>query len=225
MTVNVPPIAVDVSARTQVNTPVTFSATANDTDADGAIDPATVDLNTGSAGRQITATIPGEGLFAVDDLGNVTFTPEAGFTGVSTTAYTVNDNNGGISNSANISVTVNAPPVANNDTPLTQIDTPVAFDVTINDTASDGTVDITTVDLNPAWLTGKPSLPSSARACLVSTVQSPLPRTPFYRPSTTYTIGDNDGGTSSTATITVTVNVPPIAMDDTGVTRAISRSL
>ncbi len=106
-TINDPPVANDDSANTQLNTPVTFSATANDTDSDGTINVATVDLDPATAGTQTTFTVTGEGTFTVDALGNVTFTPIATFTGTSTIPYTVRDNDGALSNQADLSVTVN----------------------------------------------------------------------------------------------------------------------
>ena len=150
VTVNAPPIAIADTTLTQLNTPVTLNVTTNDTDADGTLDVTTVDLDTATAGQQITAIIAAQGIFAVDALGNVTFTPEPGFTGPATRTYTVNDNNGATSNAATITVTVNAPPVANNDTALTQINTPVNVAVTTNDSDPDGTIDAATVDLDPA---------------------------------------------------------------------------
>ena len=222
VTVNAPPTAADDTVLTQINTAVTLSVTANDTDADGTIDAATVDLDTGSAGQQITAIIAGEGIFAADGVGNVTFTPEAGFTGISTIAYTVNDNDGGTSNNANITVTVNAPPVANADSTLTQLDTPVTINVTTNDTDSDGNVEIATVDLNPG-APGRQTLFTVINQGVFSVdgagVVTFSPEAGFTGTSTaTYTIEDNDGGISNAATITVTVNEPPEADDDDAVT-------
>ncbi len=201
---------------------MTLNVTTNDTDADGTIDAATVDLDPVTAGQQITAIIAGEGIFAVDGLGNVTFTPEPSFTGSSTIAYTVNDNDGGTSNAANITVTVNEPPVANDDTPLTQLDTPVTLNVTTNDTDADGTIDATTVDLDPATpgrqttitVVGEGAFSVDGAGAVTFT-----PEAGFTGTSTiTYTLNDNDGGISNAASITVTVNEPPEADDDTAVT-------
>ena len=106
------PVAVEDSATTQAGQEVIFSLTDNDTDSDGTIDVATVDLDPTTDGRQDTLAVPNQGEFMIpDDAGNVTFTPVSGFTGESTINYTVNDNLGGTSNSANISVTVNAAPI------------------------------------------------------------------------------------------------------------------
>ncbi len=222
VTVNAPPVAADDTVLTQIDTPVTLNVTGNDTDADGAIDPATVDLDTGSPGQQITVVVAGEGIYAVDGSGNVTFTPDPGFTGPSTLAYTVNDNDGGTSNSANITVTVNAPPVANDDNTLTQLDTPVTLDVTTNDTDSDGNIETATVDLNPG-VPGRQTLFINLGQGVFSVdgagVVTFAPEIGFTGTATaTYTIDDNDGGISNAASITVTVNEPPDAEDDVAVT-------
>ncbi|NES64251.1 MAG: hypothetical protein F6K24_02755, partial [Okeania sp. SIO2D1] len=74
-----------------------------------------------------TQTVAGEGSYTVDAQGNVTFTPEAGFAGTATAiTYTVEDNDGGVSNQANINVTVtdeNIPPTAVEDSAVTNPNT------------------------------------------------------------------------------------------------------
>jgi len=59
--VNDPPVANDDMATTPEDTPVTFSLTANDTDLDGNIDPATIDLDPIVPGQQTSYTIAGQG--------------------------------------------------------------------------------------------------------------------------------------------------------------------
>jgi LPXTG-site transpeptidase (sortase) family protein len=113
--VNAPPVANDDSASTQLNTPVTFSATDNDTDSDGTVDPSTVDLDPSTAGQQTTYTDGDGNVWSVDASGNVTFAPTATFNGIATIPYTVQDNEGAASNQANLIVLVeNNPPVATN---------------------------------------------------------------------------------------------------------------
>ena len=55
------------------------------------------------------------------------------------------DNLGAASNVATVSITVNAPPVAANDTATTNKNTAVAVNVLANDSDPDGTLDATTV--------------------------------------------------------------------------------
>ncbi|WPR77748.1 choice-of-anchor L domain-containing protein [Algoriphagus sp. NG3] len=101
-----PPVANSDEAITDLNTPVTFNIVANDIDVDGTIDATTVDLDPSSPGQQTSFTVPGEGTFTVDVGGNVTFTPETGFLGVSVITYSVKDNVGLTSNVADIIVQV-----------------------------------------------------------------------------------------------------------------------
>ncbi|MEB3885438.1 Ig-like domain-containing protein, partial [Lyngbya sp. CCY1209] len=111
---NAAPTAVDDSARTPFDTPVTFDITDNDTDPDGQIDPATVDLDPSTLAADSSFAIALQGEFEVDGEGNLTFTPVTGFSGTVTTPYTVRDDDGAISNRAEIAVTVEpfvAPPI------------------------------------------------------------------------------------------------------------------
>ncbi len=73
---------------------------ANDTDADGVLNPATV-----------TATAPANGTVTVDAAGVVTYTPNLAFIGSDSFTYTVSDDLGAISNVATVNVTVS--PIAN----------------------------------------------------------------------------------------------------------------
>ncbi|NJK63355.1 MAG: DUF4347 domain-containing protein, partial [Synechococcaceae cyanobacterium SM2_3_1] len=116
------PVAVDDVATTSADTNVTFSATDNDSDPDNNLDVASVDLDPSTPGIQNTFTIAGEGVFTVDDSGNVTFDPDPTFTGTATIPYTVSDDTGLVSNQANISVTIGNNPVAVDDVATTAAD-------------------------------------------------------------------------------------------------------
>jgi gliding motility-associated-like protein len=116
-----PPVAADDSKSTNQNTPVTINVIANDADCPsdvltgGAINPATVDLNTSVAGIQNSISTP-QGNYSVDAMGIVTYTPALNFVGTASLGYTVNDKAGKTSNVAMITITViavNNPPVAN----------------------------------------------------------------------------------------------------------------
>ncbi len=225
--VNDAPVAVNDAASTDEDQAVTFSVTANDTDADGTINTATVDLNPAVGGVQSTVAVT-NGTWSVDALGNLTFTPVANFNGNISITYVVSDNNGLISNESTISVTVdsvNDAPVAVNDNATTDENTSVTFSITANDTDLDGTIDPATVDLNPST----PSIDNT----LVTTDGSWITVTPAgnitYIPGTNwngvtsiqYTVNDNNGLTSNVATITITVNSvnnAPVAVDDNGST-------
>jgi gliding motility-associated-like protein len=118
--VNDLPVANDDEATTPEDTPVTFSITSNDTDKDGVINPNTVDLNPATGSEEKTFTVTGEGTYSVSATGDVTFTPVLNWNGTATpVAYTVKDNQSGLSNQALIKVTVTAV----NDNPLITVQT------------------------------------------------------------------------------------------------------
>jgi uncharacterized repeat protein (TIGR01451 family) len=90
--VNDPPAAVDDTATTSENTAVTIDVLNNDSDADG--DTLTVD--------SVTQGTHGSVINNDDD---VTYTPDAGFSGTDSFTYTVSDGNGGTDTAA-VTVTV-----------------------------------------------------------------------------------------------------------------------
>jgi CshA-type fibril repeat protein len=228
--VNTPPVANPDSQTTASNSEISFNITNNDTDSDGNIDPTTVDLDPDSPGQQTSRIIPGVGSYNVDNTGLVTFVPETGFTGNSTINYTVQDNNGTPSAPAAINVTVNAPgntaPIANPDSQTTASNTQISFNITNNDTDSDGNIDPTTVDLDP-------DTPGQQTSRIIPGVGSYnvdntglvtfIPETGFTGNSTiNYTVQDNNGTPSAPAAINITVNppvnTPPVANPDSQTT-------
>ncbi|MCK7460622.1 MAG: cadherin-like domain-containing protein [Sphingobacterium sp.] len=109
------PLAADDTASTNEDVTITFNAVINDTDIDGTINAATVDLDPATAGIQTTFTVAGQGTYTVDISGLVTFSPVLNFNGTTTpVTYTVRDNSGATSNVASIRITV----ASVNDVPL-----------------------------------------------------------------------------------------------------------
>ncbi|ETX00313.1 MAG: hypothetical protein ETSY1_11685 [Candidatus Entotheonella factor] len=96
---NVNPTAANDTARTAPGAAVTVAVTANDTDPDGTIDPATVTIVSGPSNGVVTVNAT---------TGAVTYMPNAGFVGVDTITYTVADNDGEMSNTATLTITVTA---------------------------------------------------------------------------------------------------------------------
>ena len=95
-TAPVPPVAVDDSADTSVDTNVVIDVLANDTDGNG--DTLTVQ----SVTQGTNGTVVNNGT-------DVTYSPNASWTGVDTFTYTVSDGNGG-TDTATVTVTVNDGP-------------------------------------------------------------------------------------------------------------------
>ena len=236
--VNDPPVAVNDVATTPEESPVTFSVTGNDTDVDGAINPATLDLDPLTAGIQTTFTIPGQGTFVANPVnGTVTFTPVANYNGTTTPiTYSVCDNGTplpALCAQATITVTVNPvndPPVAVNDVVATPEDTPITINILSNDSDSDGSLVPGTVDLDPATPGVQTTFTVPGQGTFtVNPVTGVVTFTPVlnYNGTTTpinYSVCDN--GTPlpalcAQATITVTVNAlndPPVAVNDVATT-------
>ena len=125
---NQPPVAVDDVGATTVGTAVVLDVLDNDSDPDG------------DALVIVSTTQPAGGLVAFDGT-SVTYAPAAGFVGVDSFTYTIEDGRGG-SATATVTVSVNAapnqPPVPAPDAALTAVNTPVTIDVLANDTDPDG---------------------------------------------------------------------------------------
>ena len=107
--VNDAPIANNDSITTLYDTNVTIPVANNDTDIDGTINITTIDLDPSTPGIQTTFTVTGEGTYAANSDGTVTFDPAIGFEGTTTPInYVIQDNQVGISNTATITVIVGA---------------------------------------------------------------------------------------------------------------------
>ena len=115
--ITTPPTAVDDSlSNVATGTDAVLDIVGNDTDLENDINASTVDFNAssvpGATGRDTDGdgdvdqvVVPGEGTWTVDETGEVTFTPEATFTGDPTPInYTVTDNTGLESNEATVTV-------------------------------------------------------------------------------------------------------------------------
>ncbi len=137
--VNGPPLAVDDSAITDEDTPVTISVLANDTDPDLNLDVDSV----------LTVTLPLSGTLGTSTTGEITYTPNAHVNGLDVFGYQVCDTGTPIlCDTATVTVTiapVNDAPVANDDVMTTNPNTPVPVVVLANDTDVDGNLDVTSV--------------------------------------------------------------------------------
>lgn len=228
VSVNDAPVAVNDSGVTNEDTQVTLlNITANDTDVDGTINPATVDLDPATPGIQNTFT-NAQGSWSVNGAGDVTYTPALNFNGLAVRSYSVQDNQGAVSSPANISITVNPvndPPVATNDSGTTMEDTPVTLlNITSNDTDVDGTVIASTVDLDPLTV-GIQNTFTNAQGSWSVNASGDVTYAPTLNfnglATINYTVNDNLGATSAPASISITVtpvNDAPVAVDDSGVT-------
>ncbi len=206
------PVATDDNAATYADTAVVIDVLNNDTDADGNLDPTSVQL----------VDPPLFGGATVDPVtGAVTYTPPTGFLGVDSFTYNVRDATSGLSNTATVTVTVGSgvtPPVVSDDTALTMAPGAVLIDVLANDSGLPAPLDPSTVTVHRGPVSG-------------STEIDPLTGVVTYTPDAGfagvdafyYTVENADGVTSDVARVDVQVdppppNLPPIAADDQATT-------
>jgi len=124
---NTPPVAVDDTATTDEDTPITIVVLSNDSDPDQ--DPLSV----------ASVTQPGAGSATITADNFVIYTPAANFNGSDSFTYTASDGRGGRT-TATVSVTVNPvndAPVANNQSVTTGLNTPVAITLQASDVDGD----------------------------------------------------------------------------------------
>jgi hypothetical protein len=189
----VAPTTVNDSFTAVAGQPELLDVLANDT---GDIDPTTVAI----------VSPPNHGGVATPNLttGEINYTAVAGFTGVETFTYTVSDHNGDVSAPAVVTVTVTAlsptaAPVANNDSAVVLENSAVNIDVLAND------IPATTFSLSTIMF----SQPADGTLALNS--DGSLTYTPNSNfvgsDSFTYTVADNNGNTSNSATVNVNVGV------------------
>ena len=195
------PVAVDDMQMTNEDVPLVFASSelvTNDIDIDG--DPLTVSLVLNAVNG--TVNLAG---------GQITFTPDANFTGMASFDYVVTDGTLTDTGTVNIAITaVNDPPIAVDDTASTNEDTALLLlgaDLTTNDTDPEATALTITAVSNPVGGT-------------VSVTNGDVTFTPTLNfngaASFTYTVSDA-GGATDTGQVAVTVtavNDPPIASND-----------
>ncbi len=224
--VNDAPVAVANSGTAIEDGSVTLNVLSNDSDLDSLIDPTTVQI-VGTAAAGDPLTVPGEGVWSVDGgTGEITFVPETNFTGpVTDISYTVRDVDGLTSNAAALSVSitpVNDAPVASADSDSVVEDGAIVVDVLANDSDLDGSVDPTTVQITGAALAGDSLIVPGEGVWSVNTITGEItftPETDYTGAVTdiTYSVADDGGLISNTATVAVSivpVNDAPVAVAD-----------
>jgi hypothetical protein len=191
--VNDAPDAVDDSATTDEDTPVTVDVLANDSD---------VDEDTLSV---MSVSDPGHGTATNNGDSTVTYTPDENYYGDDSFTYTIGDGKGG-TGAATVTITVTAvndAPDAVDDSATTDEDTPVTVDVLANDSDVDGdTLSVMSVS-DPGH--------GTATNNGDSTVTYTPDENYYGDDSFTYTIGDGIETDTAMVTITVTpVNDAPV---------------
>jgi hypothetical protein len=187
-----PPLAQNASVSTHPGAPVTIDVLDNASDPNGL--PLTL---TG-------LTAPADGSVVLNPDGTLTYTPNTGFSGSDSFAYTISDGLG--TASATVTVQVgNQPPVATDVTATTTPGQPVVVNVLADDYDPDG--DTLSVTATSQPLNGSVTINSDD-----TLTYTPGPGF-VGADSFTYTISDGYGGTA-TATVTLT-ETPPSVTDST----------
>jgi gliding motility-associated-like protein len=211
--VNDVPVASDDNGTTNENTALILTnVTSNDTDIDGTVSPGTVDLDLTTGGIQGSLTNI-YGIWTVNTSGDVTFVPALDYSGNASIIYTVNDDLGATSNTATVTITVigvTGLPQANSDVAVTDEDVTVIIPtVTANDVSNGGIIDPLTIDLDPSS-----SAPETTFTNALGTWSVDGSGNLTFTPAANYngvaviyyTVKDNSGSTSNSASVTVTIN-------------------
>ena len=219
----VPVATADSVTGATTNGPATVDVLANDSDPDGTLDPATVQIG-GTANAGDSLVVAGEGTWSVNTTtGEITFTPEAGFTADPTDiTYTVSDNDGNVSNAVAVSIdyAVQAPLATADAVSGATTNTPATVDVLANDSDPDGSLDPATVQIAGTASPGDSLVVAGEGTWSVNPSTGAITFTPeagFTADPTpvTYTVADNDGNVSNAVTVTVDYAVQlPVATAD-----------
>lgn len=213
------PVAINDSATTLRDEPVTIDVLANDL-----LDGALIDPNEATVA---VADDPANGTAVVEADNTVTYTPASGFIGEDIFTYTVTVNDEE-SNAATVKVRVVAPPdpdvpVARNDSATTTGTEPVDIDILANDTVGplEEPVDpaLATVSLGAQPTLGSVTINPDNTVTYQASADPTLPVVDYF----TYTV-EVDGAVSNSALVIVRVDPPvvvpivPVAVDDTAST-------
>jgi hypothetical protein len=193
--VNNGPVAVNDNVTLDEDTSMVIPILNNDTDEDGDVLSIT------------TTTKPLHGTIIINSNKTITYKPNLNYNGKDSFSYTITDGKNGYSTAVvNITVNpVNDNPLALNDAKTTRGNTSVVIPVLVND--SD-------VDNDPLIVSGTSSPLNGLVTVNSDNTITYTPHNGFAgRDSFTYTISDGRGGTN-TATVNITVNNPPIAVND-----------
>ena len=199
-TTNETPVANSDTASVQRGSTASINVLANDVDSDGHLEPSTLSI----------VSIPNDGIATINNAETIAYTNNANSTVTSDTlSYTVNDNEGAVSNVATVTITItdqepqNKAPVANNDTVSVQRGSTAIISVLGNDNDSDGNLEPSTVFITSEPNEGVATFNDDNSIATTDTLS--------------YTVKDNGGETSNTATVTITItdqepqNEAPIA--------------
>ncbi|MGE0756179.1 MAG: DVUA0089 family protein, partial [Pirellulaceae bacterium] len=163
----------------------------NDSDIDSTLNPASV----------VITVPPNNATATVNSNGTISFRPNTGFLGTVTFRYRVSDVQGAVSPEAQVTVLVNNPPAAANDSATMQENGgSIVINVLSNDSDSDGSLVPSTVTIASGAANGTTAVNPQTGA-ITYTPNAGFDGVDVFQ----YTVRDNQGGVSNPATVTVTV--------------------
>ncbi|MFK8031357.1 MAG: Ig-like domain-containing protein, partial [Gammaproteobacteria bacterium] len=200
--VNDNPVARNDTATLLEDGTLMINVLGNDSDVESGFDAASVTLAITQA--------PENGSVNIESSGLITYTPEDLYNGNDSFSYTVTDVDGGTSNAALVSITVesvNNAPLANNDSFSTSEDVAVVVNPVVNDSDVDGTLNVSQLVIVEGPALG--TLENNGDGTLTFTPDSDVNGSDRF----SYTVADNEGATSEVATATIVIE--PVNDDPT----------
>ncbi|SNT20903.1 gliding motility-associated C-terminal domain-containing protein, partial [Ekhidna lutea] len=203
-TANEAPVANDDSAEIDQGLSVVINVVANDLDSDGTLD----------LGSIVIVSSPSNGTLMDNVDGSITYQHDNSETISDSFTYTIDDDEGATSNVATVTITVNPNNTMSNESPLAENDfaeldegTSVIINVSINDSDSDGTLDLNSIRVDSNPVNGTLVVNGDG------TISYNHDGSKTTNDSFTYTINDNEGVTSNVAMVTINI-IPVIEVPD-----------
>lgn len=187
VTVQPAPVATNDLRTLSANQSVTLDVLANDTSNGGTLDPASI----------LITVAPVHGTAVITN-GKAVYTPAQGYKGVDAFQYSVEDNLGTVSNVATVSLSVQPPPMAGNDSASLQANQNATINVLANDTSEGGTLDTASINIAAGPAHGTAAI---ANGQIVYTPTAGYSGSDSFQ----YSVKDNLGATSNVATVSVDV--------------------
>ncbi|MFO0495982.1 MAG: tandem-95 repeat protein [Flavobacteriia bacterium] len=211
--VNDVPISQDDSGVTDEDQVTTIVILSNDSDVDGTLDFSTIDLEQSAAGIQNSVTTIA-GTWAINaSNGELTYTPALNYFGPANIFYTILDDQGLVSNVSEVTIAVhsiNDGPVTVTDSGLTNEDNSATINLVSNDSDVDGTLDLSTIDLDQSSPGVQNTLLTAEGSWTVDPATGILTYIPAanYNGAATinYTIEDDSASVSNLSGISIMVN-------------------
>lgn len=205
---NKSPVANNDNAQTLQSTAVEINILENDSDSDGALDLSSLKI--------VTLPQNGQAEFTIDT-GLLVYTPNDNFFGQDSLTYHISDNEGALSNTATVVITVtrvNQAPIANNDSFQVEKGASKILDILQNDTDLDGGLDASSIEVISQTQFGTLQVLSEGSIEYINTDPSAV------SDSFTYRVKDLEGANSNIASVSIelfVIDTSPISISDNAV--------